>query len=218
MYQIKGRTLADKGLYLHDLLQFRDTDEPDVYEIGPADFDDINEDPLFGDPLWVLASVIINFSHLVVEDKTKFWASVRAGESVEKYLTPTDLAFAFLVLEHNVIKWRHQLDFRLNTGKNPSLDYCAGLSSLLLYKNGIAGEAAKNRFERLNQYFFRAFFNPALPEARKKNLAELNGIIFDWANENKDYIHRQWKKGNYAVFDAREIAEDIIHRVFHYMY
>ena len=100
----------------------------------------------------VLAWIIRHFVPLVADDPKLFWGSMLARMPLKKYLSMTDLVFAILVLEHHMMKWRHLIHFQLETGRSPSEDFTQQ-SGGLLYRDGIAGEAAKQRFEDLYVYF-----------------------------------------------------------------
>lgn len=109
-----------------------------------------------------LAWVIRHFVPLIVDDPQTFRRSMLQKMPINTYMTFSDLAFAVLVLEHHILKWRNLVQFKLETGRAPPEEYVRQQSGGLLYKNGISGEEAKRRFNALCHYFF-SNFQPSKP-------------------------------------------------------
>lgn len=169
------------------------------------------------DTMQVLAWVIRYFVAHVAEDSKRFWTSMVNGVPVVTYMTPSDLSFALLVLEHHIMKWRHLIQVRLETGEPVSPEYCRGARGLL-YDGGIAGEEAKRRFDDLHVYFYSNFYSRANPH-RERNVILLQKLVDTMAKRDSETI-----KFVELAPDCREtptmeeISEDILHRVFYYMF
>jgi hypothetical protein len=104
-----------------------------------------------------LAWVIRHFVPLIVDDPQTLRRSMLQKMAINTYMTFSNLAFAVLVLEHHILKWRNLVHFEFKTGCAPPKEYARQQSGGLLYKNGISGEEAKMRFNALCHYFFTNF-------------------------------------------------------------
>lgn len=154
---------------------------------------------------------------LVADDPKLFWGSMLARMPLKKYLSMTDLVFAILVLEHHMMKWRHLIHFQLETGRSPSEDFTQQ-SGGLLYRDGIAGEAAKQRFEDLYVYFFSNFCAAKHPD----NVRRLQAALDDMARNGSVSLKADIKNcgaGGAAVGpQSQQIQDDVLHRVFNYVF
>lgn len=169
-------------------------------------------------PIGTLAWIIRHFVPLVVDDPKKFWGSMLASMPLAKYMTITDLAFAVLVLEHNMMKWRSLLQYELETGQQPTREYCSQQSVGLLYSGGISGEDGKRRFRNLCTYFFYNFCADKCPQ-KDRNAKKLQATLNNLARKDSDSIKSSIRTfGSYATTPVVEVQEDVLHRVFYYCY
>lgn len=171
------------------------------------------------DPMITLAWVILWFVPFVIGDKENFWGCLLANVPIERYISPSDVAFAVLVLEVHLMEWRYVVNYRLDTREDDPCYNDSKKGPGLLYEHGIAGRDAKQRFECLTTYFFRNFFNPSLPEA-ELNLKTLNQLIAHlfMGDAMQRYIDGQREMGNVSPFNTEELSDEILHRVFYYMH
>lgn len=140
---------------------------------------------------------------------------------IDSFVTSSDLAFAVLVMEHYIMNWRHQMHYKQETGCDPAKDY-VHKSLGLYYDGGIAGEAAKRRFNELNVYLFMEFFSP-VGENTSLNMGRLQTLV-----------DRMVKYASHDIRDMQaipvrdlvsqpqpsldDIKRDIVHSVFFYLY
>lgn len=165
----------------------------------------------------VLAWVVRHFVPFLSSNTCAFFESMVNGVPLPHYICHSDLAFAVLVLEHHIMKWRHLIQFELETGRPVPLEYSRQAKGLL-YKDGIAGEEGKRRFDDLNVYFFNRFYSPACPE-RLKNVTLLQGLVDRRAKADIQEINATWQRSS-GWDDAvvQELQNDILHRVFYSLY
>lgn len=167
----------------------------------------------------ILASIIRYFVPFVAENNNKFWRSMLNCFPLDTYMTPSDLAFAVLVLEHHIMKWRHLLHYKLETGRTPSEEY-SSRSLGLLYSGGIAGEEAKRRYNALSVFFFNNFYSPARPGSTQ-NMSRLQSMVDHAAKIEVASIEKQITQTAADVELANSVGRiqnDILHRVFYYLY
>ena len=138
------------------------------------------------------------------------------GLPIVSYMTSSDLAFVVLVLEHHIMKWRHLRQVELETGK-PVPDEYSREARGLLYDGGIAGQKAKPRFDDLNLYFFTNFYSRACPQ-REKNVMVLQKLVDGLAKGDSMDIESQLSDEKLGGVSMEKIQDDILHRVFYYMY
>lgn len=198
--ELEGKKFS--GFYRRHLLQFG------------SDHADLSKDATMATLSWV----ICHFVPLVVDDPRTFWQSMLAQKPLEEYMTNSDLAFAFVVLEHYMMNWRRLILFQWETGQFPSAIY-SKQSSGFLYKHGIAGEAAKKRFGDLCLYFFSSFSTTACP-TKKQNTVRLQNSL-----NRATKMEFAWIKSAMDCFPSLEssdkvnqLQDDIAHRVFYYLY
>lgn len=142
-----------------------------------------------------------------------------AGIPIVKYMSISDIALAFLVLEHHMMKWRSLLQFELETGCPPSQEFCRQQSFTgLLYQNGISGEDAKKRFENLCRCFFTNFYTDKCPK-RGRNVRKLQALLNEQARNDCNLIKAKINSlgGASTSPSPLQVQEDIIHRVFYYI-
>lgn len=163
-----------------------------------------------------LAWVIRHFVPLVVEQPKVFWESLLAGRPLNVYMTTSDLAFTILVLEHNMVQWHRLVLFQLETGGPPTAEYIQDVGGLL-YKDGIAGREAKQRYDDLNVYFYRNFCTPACPK-NERNLGRLQNQIAELVKVDSEAIKKRVKNCGPPTAPIKPIQDDILHRVFTYVY
>ena len=168
-----------------------------------------------------LAWVIRHFLPMVSEHPKTCWESLVSGRPLDQYMTTSDLAFAVLVLEHHMMQWRHLIHYELETGKPPSDDYIqTATAGMLLYKGGMAGKDAKHRFGELAVYFFRHFYNRHCP-LRELNMALLQELVDAEVKADLDFIQmdlQKWERNAPPTPFKKDVHDDILHRVFHYMH
>ena len=169
-------------------------------------------------PFGALAWIIRHFVPLVVDDPKTFWGSMLACMPLAKYMSVTDLAFAVLILEHNMMKWRSLLQFELETGRHPTSKYCSQQSIGLLYTGGISGKEGKRRFRDLCSYFFYNFYADKCPQ-KERNAKKLQTALNSLARRENDAIKSGIRAfGASAAAPVMEVQDDILHRVFYYGY
>lgn len=167
----------------------------------------------------ILAWVVRYFVPLVVDDPKLFWGSMLARMPLVQYMSTSDLAFAMVVLEHNMMKWRRLIHYQLETGRLPCNDYCKQADGLM-YKNGIAGEECKRRFDNLCLYFFSNFCTDKCSD-KDRNVRKLQAALDDMAKAGSDSIKSDIQRCTSRAVcgpQAQQIQDDIIHRVFYYSY
>jgi hypothetical protein len=165
-----------------------------------------------------LSWVICHFVALVVDEPKVFWQSMLAQKPLGDYMTNSDLAFAFVVLEHYMMNWRRVILFQLETGQLPSATYCKQ-SCGFLYKHGIAGEAAKKRFEDLCLYFFSNFSTDA-SSPKRQNTVSLQASVNQTAKMEFSWIKSAINSSPSLVStpQVKQLQDDVAHRVFYYLY
>ena len=136
---------------------------------------------------------------------------------LQEYMTPSDLAFAIVVIEHYIIRWQliYQTKVRGEKATTP-LNTSAGL----LYDGGIAGREAKKRFDSLLVYVYENFYNTANQQS-VLNMTRLQVLLDAAKNEDPAALERDLGKvdTNAHLTDAlQKIQNDVVHRVFYYMY
>jgi hypothetical protein len=97
----------------------------------------------------VLARIVCHFVAFLSSDSCAFFESMENGVLIPRYVCHSDLAFAVLVLEQHIMKWRHLIHWELETGRPVPAEYSREAKGLL-YNDGIAGEEGKRRFDDLN--------------------------------------------------------------------
>ena len=197
-------------IYRHQLLQFSANTSP--LEVEKADL----ANPA---TIAILAWVVRHFAPIVSENPKEAWTKMMQKVPLKLYVTTSDLAFAVLVLEHHLVRWRKLIQFKLESGGRSMCEDLARTIGGLLYHEGIAGEEAKRRFDSLNVYFFLKFYNEADEESRL-NMTRLQhvvdkGVDFDFEIVNMK-IRDASEMDPFPVSMA-DIQKDIRHRVFYYM-
>lgn len=194
-----GRTAVRR----HHLLQFGN---------GNADLEDM-------ETINILAWVVRHFVGLVVERPRTFWHSMHVNRSIDDYITASDMAFALLLLEHHMMEWRSQIQWTLETGKDGSLISRRGRGCHLLYKGGVAGEEAKNRFHQLNAYFHASFYDRTCPK-KQQNLSRLRDCLKQMVEADRERVESNIENHDRLLpkkTPMKDLQDDILHRVFYYM-
>lgn len=163
-----------------------------------------------------MAWVVRHFVPYIAEDTQKFCQSMLDGVPVVTFMTSSDLAFAVLVIEHHIMKWRHLLQVELETGKPVPALYSKEAPGLL-HCDGIAGREAKQRFDDLNVYFFTNFYSRASPH-RQRNVGTLQRFVDGLAKGNSMDFENQISEEKLGGVSIEKIHEDILHRVFYYLH
>ena len=117
------------------------------------------------------------------------------------------------------MKWRHLLHYKLETGEEPNAEYNKNAIGLW-YDDGIAGQDAKRRFTVLNVYFFMNFYSQANPNSGL-NMARLQTMVDKAAKSESGSIQQnidQPSAHTQLVNSIDDIRNDILHRVFYYLY
>ena len=205
----KSKKLWNTCLKRH-LLQFSSNTSP--VHICEADLSNTNT-------INILAWVVSKFVPLLTNDPKGAFAKVRNKESIADYVTPGDIAFAVLVLEHHMTKWNKVVDFLLETGrKNMSVEFVRTLDGLL-YKDGIAGEEAKRRFQGLRVYFFLNFYSGINDSNQRMNsLQSMVDIGADFESKELGEMISQYDKRAKKFPALATVQSDIAHRIFYYMH
>ena len=89
-----------------------------------------------------------------------------------------------------------------------------------MYKNGIAGEQCKRRFENLCVYLFSNFCTDKCSD-KDRNVQRLQSTLDEMAKTGSDSIKADIKKCASRIVcgpQAQQIQDDVIHRVFYYSY
>lgn len=199
---------AITGYYRRHLLQFGTSD----LAVNAAN---LSLDGTMGTLAWIIR----HFVPLIVEQPKFFWESLLSGRPLNQYMTTTDLAFTILVLEHHMMQWHRLVLFQLETGKIPSAQ-CIDHTDGLLYKGGIAGREAKQRFDNLNVYLYRNFCTNDCPQ-RQSNLSRLQRKVAELVRKDSDIIKRVVRNHGASSpppATLKAIQEDILHCVFYYMH
>jgi len=208
------------GYYRRHLLQFGKP--PSISSSSSAgDTANLSNDGAIG----ALAWVVCNFVAYVVEDPRLLWeATLDESTPLAKCMCPSDIAFAVLVLEHHMIKWRHLIRFGLETGQLPSKDYTQEAPGLL-YDQGIAGPVARKRFDGLVLYFVSNFFARSSPDTAG-NMRRLGDMVRGMAKPRSAWIKEKIRRctADYKAIPIHkndpieDVEDDVLHRVFYYMH
>lgn len=175
----------------------------------------------------LLSWLIRYFVPVVTHNPGECWSSMIKGVYLDKYISSSDLAFAVLVLEHHIMKWRYILQFEWETGKPPTDMYIKRAKQGLLYDDGFTGEEAKKRFDQLNVYFYDNFYTNTEDKAKKQKkvlqLAQLQTRVNKAVANDAKAIEQSIAKYNAsrqhkAAFEDEETKQDILHRVFYYLH
>lgn len=165
-----------------------------------------------------LAWVIRHFVGVVVERPKTFWHSMHLNRGIEDYITTSDLAFTVLLLEHHMMEWRSQIQHTRETGKEATF---LEKGQHLLYKDGIAGEEAKARFQQLTMHFQVNFYNRSSCRQREvsKKMTCLHGHLKQLVAADSERVTTNIDNHGQFVGKApmKDLQDDILHRVFYYM-
>jgi len=210
------------GYYRRHLLQFgKPPSLPSSSSSSAGDTANLSNDGAIG----ALAWVVCNFVAYVVEDPKLFWeATLDESSQLAKCMRPSDVAFAVLVLEHHMIKWRHLIRYGLETGQLPSKEYTKEAPGLL-YDQGIAGPVAKKRFDGLVLYFVSNFFARSSTDTAG-NMRRLGDMVRGIAKPRSAWIKQKIRRCSadnkavpvYSNDLIGDVEDDVLHRVFYYMH
>ncbi len=164
----------------------------------------------------VLAWVVRYFVPYIAEDTPKFCRCMTEGTPFANYVTPSDIAFAVLTLEHHMMKWRHPMQVELETGKTVPPDYSKEANGLL-YSNGILGQEAKQRFQDLNVHFFTHFYKRDT-HCLQHNVNTLQRFLDALSEGETMDVELQISEEKLGGIPMERIQDDILHRVFYYLY
>ena len=164
--------------------------------------------------------LVRHFVPLVVDNSKEAWEAMMKNTPIEEYVTPSDLAFVVLVLEHHIMKWRQLALFKLETGKLMSEDASRDVPGLL-YPDGIAGKDEKRRFDALSLCFHMNFCRSPTCPGQVDNMSRLQAIVDKVAKDDAVVLgeHANGWKGTAALKlpSVSEVQNDVLHRVFYYM-
>lgn len=180
--------------------------------VAPADLSNKNS-------LTVLAWLIRHFVPHVKDEPSEAWHSMLTNAPMVDYVTPSDLAFASLVLEQHIMQWRELVLFELNTGKEAPKERLSSTDGLL-YKAGLASKEAKTRFDALSAYFYTNFYRPSCPQ-QKANLAALQDVLDRVVRHDVNHVKSNLSKSRSVTklpHPISHVQNDILHRVFYRMY
>jgi hypothetical protein len=224
-----SRVTGRPTYYRKNFLQF---DASTASNAGRAD---LTKDRAYDSLAWV----ICHFVPLVCDNPKTFRKFMAEKQPLAFYMSYSDLAFAIVVLEHHMLKWRSLVGFQLETGQRPSEEFCRQQSGGLLYKGGISGEQAKRRFNGLCHYLFSNFcpsnnHNVCQPEKycgraptnypdsrvlRTQQQERLQTRLNELVKVESSRIKADIKNCPANVFPPmEEVQEDVLHRVYHCCY
>lgn len=166
--------------------------------------------------LSVLANVVRHFVPMVTDDGKSFLSSMLQCSPLETYMTASDLAFAILILEHHLMSWRLAFQRKLEDGLEPK-EHARKESMGLVYQGGIAGRQAKERFNALQLYVCENFYSKNSPDTMNRLQVLLNRA----AREDPEAIRQDVEKFNkhaQLFGNILTIGNDVLHRIFYYMY
>lgn len=170
-----------------------------------------------------LAWIILHYIPWVVENRTGLYQALLSKAPLHRLVTPSDLAFVVLVLEHNILAWRHQI---LHNWETDGTDPGFTAPNSLLYSCGIEGADATDRYKTLCAYFHRNFYCPSHP-AKQANMGRLltllRNLISPRATRNSLEARlvsletaQSNKKSDSPTGEPtlREVQDDILHRLY----
>ena len=109
----------------------------------------------------LLAWLVFNFVHLVADSTHDSWFAILAEKPLSSWMTASDMAFTFMLLENGVNNWkriaREQLagdQFKNDGRPSPTSNKGKGLK----HQGGSSGKDAKYRYNGLLRYFYKHFF------------------------------------------------------------
>lgn len=197
-----------KPVYRHQLFRFSNQTAPE--DVPPAD---LNKP----EPIQIIAWAIRHFGPLVKDYPEDAWKKMMTNTPIKDYITPSDLAFIILVLEHYLSKWRRLVQFKLENGGRKMSEEDARRLEGLLYEGGIADEPAKRRFDSLQVYFYLQFYSGMTTDTNI-NMTRLQRALDAGTNFDFDLIdlsvknHKEWTK-DHPTMD--QIKKDVVHRIFY---
>ena len=170
--------------------------------------------------LGLLLSMVRHFVPLVAENGKMFLNAMLECSPLHEYMTPSDLAFAIVVVEHHVMRW--QLLFQCSRKKKEGQQGVTEPTSStgLVYEGGIAGRDAKQRFDALQMFIYENFYTAASPQS-VLNMTRLQLLLDDATKADPASIQRDMKKSDshaHLTCAIQNIRNDVLHRVFYYMY
>lgn len=130
-------------------------------------------------------------------------------------MSPSDLAFAVVVLEENITNWRRLAQLQFHTGCFPTItDVVLVDKTRELLFDTVAGEEAKRRYDSLNVYFYRNYCCSA-NDNQAKNVACLQKLLNNKVSSNHEQIESCRNKSATADVIVNDgLLNDISHRVF----
>jgi len=150
----------------------------------------------------MVAHIIKNFVPDVMDNSEKARKMLEENVLFSKWMSPSDLALAVLVLEQHILQWRECMLHELETGATkPTAN-----ETSLTHEGGLAGEAAKLRFEALSVCFYRTF------NGNKPIMAQLHAAITASVKEGTPIPSDKCSN----KLNMREMQELVVHRVFAY--
>ena len=199
-------------VFCHELLQFANESSP--YPVPPAD---LCKASCIKTIAWVLQYVV---PHVTVRPK-KVLAQLWDNAAIESYVTVSDLAFAFVVLEHGLRTWRAEAHYRLESGGTTPLVPFAKPVVDGLYRDGIAGKQAKERYHALCQFFFRNFFSNAHGVEVSRNMDRLQyilnqGVCSDDKHFQDEIDGASPHNEEWGQFSGIDLGQEIVHQMFYY--
>ena len=176
------------------------------------------------DSVKVLGWIVFNVVPLVVENPRAAYEGLLARTQFTDFVHPSDLAFAFNAFTQGIGHWKNialqKLTAKIAAHENDPwihereilLDQIDGY----FYKDGLACEESKCRYDRLQVYFFNTFYTPIKKDSNS-NVCLLHQVIDYWSNQRKDWLVEQIKKWEVQEVVPRvdELTDEIIHRIFY---
>ena len=170
------------------------------------------------EPIVVLGWVVSKLVPVLMDDPTKGYRNIIAKKPIGDYVTPSDIAFVVLALEHSIVQWNKMVDFQLETGGRTMSDEFVRVLDGLVYQDGIAGQAAKRRFDSLRIYFYLNFFSGI--NDSKANMGRLQSVVdmgADFELEQLKKMVKEHDKNRRELPSEDKVVSDVAHRIFYWM-
>lgn len=159
-----------------------------------------------------LTLIPVNFSERCDSDQC-YWENIDEKDpSTLKLLTPSNLAFLVLVLQHYLPRWKWEAARRRRRTYGSKITL--GEEPKLFFVDGIAGKEAKDRFSQLEEYFRFRFFpssrNHGTPQETQAldNMRRLLRILRKLPGS---MIHMSQN----TIISHDDLLSDILHYVFY---
>jgi hypothetical protein len=177
----------------------------------------------------LLAWLVFNFVHLVADSTQDSWLAILAQKPLSSWMTASDMAITFLLLEHGVNHWKRIAREELAGDQlNPTDSRALASLKGLKHKGGSAGKDAKYRYNGLLRYFYKNFFSLSKTGFSRTNMFLLQSAVNNLVTYRKQKVQAKRPaacvrryyppafhlKGQAAHgTDVQEAAEKIAHQV-----